>query len=192
MNPKLVGRRPWLAAGNALNLTHEGAERQRIGEVAAYPALVIAKRRDRLDHAGQLARRPLPDEGGAVAKLGQRYLQSVERNGPVSPRRTWHGAGKGGGLLGGQGAFGVDDHRAGIVRFLGKERKRGGGDLEKCECPRPNDDRSVAMDRRITDRSPKLVPRHQLSTGMRVQYQGEEIVNVRFVVDGGSRLKRTA
>jgi hypothetical protein len=88
MNPKLAGKRPataWLAAGNALNLTHEGAERQRIGEVAAYPALVIAKRRDRLDYAGQLARRPLPDEGGAVAKLGQRYLQSVERNGPVSP-----------------------------------------------------------------------------------------------------------
>jgi len=27
---------------------------------------------------------------------------------------------------------------------------------------------------------------------MRVQYQGEEIVNVRFVVDGGSRLRRTA
>src|SRR5262249_9184993 len=65
MNPKLAGKRPataWLAAGNALNLTHEGAERQRIGEVAAYPALVIAKRRDRLDYAGQLARRPLPDE----------------------------------------------------------------------------------------------------------------------------------
>src|SRR5262249_10905440 len=46
MNPKLAGKRPataWLAAGNALNLTHEGAERQRIGEVAAYPALVSAK-----------------------------------------------------------------------------------------------------------------------------------------------------
>src|SRR5262245_17250808 len=147
MNPKLVGRRPWLAAGNALNLTHEGAERQRIGEVAAYPALVIAKRRDRLYHAGQLARRPLPDDGGAVAKLGQRYLQSVERNGSVSPVEPGTELGEGGGLLGGQGAFGVDDHRAGIVRFLDKERKRGGGGQEKCECPRPNDDRSVAMDR---------------------------------------------
>src|SRR5262249_4410581 len=92
MNPKLAGKRPataWLAAGNALNLTHEGAERQRIGEGGI---LVIAKRRDRLDHAGQLARRPLPDEGGFVAKLGHRYLKSVEPTGPVSPRRTWHGA----------------------------------------------------------------------------------------------------
>lgn len=73
----------WFAAGGTLNLAHKGAERQRIGEVAAHPALVVAKRRDRLDHAGQLARRPLPNEGGAVAKLGQRHLQSVERNGPV-------------------------------------------------------------------------------------------------------------
>src|SRR5262245_30687212 len=95
MNPKLAGKRPataWLAAGNALNLTHEGAERQRIGEVAAYPALVIAKRRDRLDHAGQLARRPLPDDGGAVAKLGQRYtcraLSATARSVPSDLARS--------------------------------------------------------------------------------------------------------
>src|SRR4029078_10312867 len=73
----------WFAAGGTLNLAHKGAERQRLVEVAAHPALVVAKRRDRLDHAGQLARRPLPNEGGAVAKLGQRHLQSVECNGPV-------------------------------------------------------------------------------------------------------------
>src|SRR5258708_7865787 len=71
------------AAGDALDLAYKGAERQRIREVAAHPALVVAKCRDWLDHAGQLARRPLPNERGAVAKLGQRHLQSVQRNGPI-------------------------------------------------------------------------------------------------------------
>ena len=123
---KLACERPgaaWLAASGALDLAHKGAERQRIGEVAAHPALVVAKRRDWLDHAGRLTRRPLPNESGALAKLGQRYLQSVERNGPVCAVEPGAKLSEGSRLLGALGAFGVDDHRAGIGGFLGEERK---------------------------------------------------------------------
>jgi hypothetical protein len=115
VNQKLACERPgaaWLAAGDTLALSHKGAERQRIGEVAAHPALVVAKGRDWLDDTGQLTLRPLPNEGGAVAKLSQCYLQSVQRNGPVGAVEPGAELGEGGGLLGAQGAFGVYEHRA--------------------------------------------------------------------------------
>jgi len=48
------------------------------------------------------------------------------------------------------------------------------------------------MDRTHNQSSPQLVPWHQLSTEMRVQYQSEEIVNLRFAAGWRSHPKRAA
>src|SRR4029079_17342130 len=44
---------PLLATGSALDLAHERAKGERIGEMPAHSALPVAKGRNRLDHAGE-------------------------------------------------------------------------------------------------------------------------------------------
>ena len=122
-----------------------------------------------------------PYERGAIAEFGQRHLQGIEGDVAVAAVELGAKLGKGGGLL---GVFGVDADRPGVHRLFGMERNRGGRDRQKYECTRPNDDRSVPTDRTHNQSSPKPVrdeTKHQLSTKIRVQYQGEEIVNARSV-----------
>jgi hypothetical protein len=112
-----------LAADDALDLSHKGAERERIGEMPAHAALLVAKRRDGLDHAGQ------PRDG---------LCQTSVAPSPSSVRATFS-------------AFSA------ILRQRWKDRKRGGREKQKCKCARPNDDRSVPMERTHNQSSPKLV-----------------------------------
>ena len=73
-----------LPAGNALDLPLIGAERERVEDMAAYPALVVAERRYRLDPPDQAALRALPDQRYAVGEFGQRKVERLHRRDPVA------------------------------------------------------------------------------------------------------------
>src|SRR3990170_299053 len=77
-----------LAARDALDLPLIGAEGERIDDVAAHSALVVAEGRHGLDPADQPALGALPHEGHAVAELRQGELERLHCRDPVASVET--------------------------------------------------------------------------------------------------------
>src|SRR5680860_160046 len=73
-----------LAAGDTLDLLFVGAERERIEDMAANAAMIVAERRYRFDSAGELTCRAAPYQRHAVTELGESHLQRLKRDRAVA------------------------------------------------------------------------------------------------------------
>ena len=142
-----------LTAGSALDLAHEVAEGERVGEMPAYPALPVAEGR-----ATGLITPVSPFEGrrqtsvGAVAELGQGHLQGVHGDCRGHCCRAWREARQ---RRAGRLALSVSILTdAGIHRLFGVERGRGGRKNRITSAPAPMMIGAFRRTVRITNRPP--------------------------------------
>ena len=143
-----------------------------VDHVPADSPAIVAEDRYWSDSAFQPTGRPLPGQSDTVPKLRKRKLQRGHHGLPVAtielawivPLSVQHRG------------------RQFSSALLGLERKRGGRKNQNCESARPNDDRSVPMERTHNHSSPNFDaglethPPRPLSTGDIVPYQGEQMV----------------
>src|SRR5581483_10031904 len=146
---RLAGKGPGavgLAAGVAFDLAPVASERERIDDMAAHAALVVAEGRDRPDLAHKAALWTLPDERHPVAELVERERERLVGRLTVAPiefrakfAEAWSRQGPG-------------RHLRSSV--LGLKRMRGGRHNRDQEDARPHDDRSVPTERTHNQSSP--------------------------------------